>query len=107
MMVFRAKPVARATDVTPPQPKSSASLAAHCRRIRSSISPDNDLYLFRIRLMMALSCVKACSPTLPPQATLICSCYCCAVPNEVDGVLFFEAENFSTNISPRSAHEWD
>lgn len=29
------------------------------------------------------------------------------VTNEVDGVLFFEAENFSTNLSPRSAHEWD
>jgi hypothetical protein len=28
---------------------------------------------------MALSCVKACSSTWPPQATLICSGYCFAV----------------------------
>src|ERR1019366_4929380 len=84
MMVFRAKPVARATAVTPPQPISSASLAAHCRRIRSSISPDSDLYLFRMRLMMALSCVKACSSTGQPQAILICLGYCFAVPYHAD-----------------------
>jgi hypothetical protein len=29
---------------------------------------------------------------------------CADVTNEVDGVLFFEAENFSTDLSPRSAH---
>jgi len=61
MIVFRAKPVASATQVTPPQPKSVASLAAHWRRIRSSINCESDRYLSRIRLMIAVSCVTSYS----------------------------------------------
>ena len=48
-MVGRDKPVARATRLTPPQPASRASTAAHWRRRRSSISHTRAQYLRRMR----------------------------------------------------------
>src|ERR1022692_1286078 len=80
MIVFRAKPVATATEVTPPQPKSEASVAAHCRRIRSSIKSESDRYLSRILLMIAVSCVTSYSPQFEQDATHICSSYYFAFP---------------------------
>lgn len=71
MIVFRANPVASATEVTPPQPRSDASVAAHCRRIRSSISPESERYLSRIRLMIVVSCVNPYSSESQSNATEI------------------------------------
>ena len=48
-MVGRDEPVARATRLTPPQPASRASTAAHWRRRRSSISHTKARYLRRMR----------------------------------------------------------
>src|SRR5207247_9984444 len=70
-IVFRAKPVASATEVAPPQPKSDASVAAHCRRIRSSIRSESERYLRRIRLMLAVSCVNSYSSPFQKDATQI------------------------------------
>src|SRR5438552_15340233 len=71
MIVFRAKPVASATEVTPPQPKADASVAAHCRRIRSSIRSESERYLSRIRLMVAVSRVNSYWPPFQNDATQI------------------------------------
>src|SRR5260221_5390586 len=71
MMVFRAKPVASATVVIPPQPRSEASVAAHCRRIRSSITCSSNLYLIRIRLIVALFFTQPLSSQPQLDATIL------------------------------------
>ena len=55
--VFRASPVAAETVVTPPQPMADASAAAHCLRIRSSITGDRAKYFCRIRTIVVASCM--------------------------------------------------
>ena len=45
-MVFLDSPVANATAETPPHPIDKASVAAHCRRERSSNSDDIALNFF-------------------------------------------------------------
>src|SRR3974377_1890711 len=70
-MVFRANPVASDTVVIPPQPRSEASVAAHCRRIRSSIMSASNLYLIRIRLIVALFLTRPLSSELHLDATIL------------------------------------
>ncbi len=57
MIVVRDNPLAWATRVTPPQPSSRASAAAHCLRIRSSISGASVQYIRRIRSIARASCI--------------------------------------------------
>src|SRR5687768_6780054 len=66
-MVLRARPVALETKLTPPQPRLIASLAAHWRRIRSSISGVSDRYFCRIRSAVVTSCTGSLSSRLLPR----------------------------------------
>jgi len=55
VIVVRHSPLARATAVTPPLPKSRASAAAHWRRRRSSISGSSARNLRRMRSTLEVS----------------------------------------------------
>ncbi len=56
-IVLRLRPVATATDVTPPQPSDKASVAAHRRRIRSVIAGQRESYVCRIHSTTDASCI--------------------------------------------------
>ena len=73
-------PVAAETVVTPPQPMADASAAAHCLRIRSSITGHRAKYTCRIRSIDAASCMHRPSSKYRIPTRRNCSTYCFAVP---------------------------
>src|SRR5262249_34118622 len=81
VMVVRDNPVAAATAETPPQPRSAASAAAHCRRVRSSITGPRASNLRRTRSMADASCMPSLLPIHPRLTSEKCSGYRCASPN--------------------------
>jgi len=81
VMVFRASPVAAETVVTPPQPMADDSAAAHCLRIRSSITGDRAKYFCRIRSIVVASCMHRRSSKNRIPTRRICLIYFFAVPN--------------------------
>ena len=66
--------------VIPPQPSAIASVAAQCRRMRSSITGDNAMYLARIRSIVAASCMPQQSAKTRKPTRRICSIYFFALP---------------------------
>jgi hypothetical protein len=68
------------TVVTPPQPSADASAAAHCLRMRSSITADRAEYFCRIRSIAVASCMQQPWSKHPIPAIRICSSYFFAVP---------------------------
>jgi hypothetical protein len=81
-MVSRARPVARETAVTPPQPKAEASAAAHCRRMRSSITGDSARYFYRMHSIVFESRMRPRSLHAQNPERLICIGYFFATPNQ-------------------------
>src|SRR5262249_34665449 len=76
-MVSRAKPVAWAKAEIPPQPHSSASAAAQCRRARSSRTGRRAAYLRRSPSRIVALCMQResqilCKETMGTRRT--CSC---------------------------------
>ena len=57
-IVVRERPVARATRLTPPRPKDSASQAAYCRRSRSVMSGCSNWYFDRTASIMVVSLIQ-------------------------------------------------
>jgi len=68
-IVLRARPVASETADTPPQPIAVASVAAHCRRERSSNRESSALYFLRICSTSSL-CRKMGQYQLPQRYQL-------------------------------------
>jgi hypothetical protein len=79
-IVLRAKPVAVATRVTPPQPRAKASVAAHCRRILSSIRGASARYFCRIASTMVVSSIRQPSSVFRKVTSPTRSSYPFAVP---------------------------
>ena len=80
VIVGRDSPVARATSDTPPQPSSRASAAAHCRRLRSSISGSSEL-IFPLDPCECLGVLHTLSSQILAESPRpICKGYFCASP---------------------------
>src|SRR5208337_1009852 len=98
-------PVATETVVTPPQPSAEASAAAHCLRIRSSISGESAKYFWRIPSIVVASCMHERSPISQIPTTPICSSYFFADPYRV-GLPPPHRVSLGWGVRPRRGRGW-